>query len=404
MENTREIIISSAFSFYSKPVIKSVSLSAIASKAGITKPAIYRHFKNRQELDEVMLDRVFGDLYSILAKIHPEKECNVSSFVEDILILLLTHKEYFFYLISTQVDFALDKVLLRFKKMGLSFFDKVFATDGSVTDMERYKNAIYLGGNIMFFVVARCRLALKMGLSDSYSDVVEYASKINGFLGTGLGQDVSSLTVSRMAKLDEICRANMESVKPVSNVFHSVSEIVKEKGLQGITVESVAKGIGLAKSSIYDRYESKTQMIGSLICEEFEDMYRVIENNMPAAATNAERGYVVMETFLLYFMKKPEVLTVGRWFQFHSVDEVLHMEKYEEQIYRQYFEKINLFDDSFPDWGLPGEDKRLVNSWFMMMPVVLFMHTKNQKISPEITQAMLKDILIMMETGMGDRK
>lgn len=403
MENTREIIISSAFSFYSKPVIKNVSLSAIASKAGITKPAIYRHFKNRQELDDVMVDRVFGDLYSILSKIHPEKECNVSSFVEDILILLLTHKEYFFYLISTQVDFALDKVLLRFKKMGLSFFDKVFATDGSVTDMERYKNAIYLGGNIMFFDVVRNRITEKMNISDSYSDVVSYASKINAFFKKGLGQDTGTLSVSRMATLDDICRANMEFVKPINKVFVSISDIVKEKGFKGITVESVAHGIGLAKSSIYDRYENKTQMIGSLIQEEFEDLYRGIEKNISHAETNAERGYVLMETALLYYMKKPEVLTVCQWFQVHSVNEIVHDQKYEEQIFCRYFENIELYD-KFPNLGLPIEDKRIITSWFMMIPVILFMHARNQKISPEVVQAMLKDILIMMETGVENRK
>lgn len=403
MENTREIIISSAFSFYSKPVIKNVSLSAIASKAGITKPAIYRHFKNRQELDDVMVDRVFGDLYSILSKIHPEKECNVSSFVEDILILLLTHKEYFFYLISTQVDFALDKVLLRFKKMGLSFFDKVFATDGSVTDMERYKNAIYLGGNIMFFDVVRNRITEKMNISDSYSDVVSYASKINAFFKKGLGQDTGTLSVSRMATLDDICRANMEFVKPINKVFVSISDIVKEKGFKGITVESVAHGIGLAKSSIYDRYENKTQMIGSLIQEEFEDLYMGIEKNISHAETNAERGYVLMETALLYYMKKPEVLTVCQWFQVHSVNEIVHDQKYEEQIFCRYFENIELYD-KFPNLGLPIEDKRIITSWFMMIPVILFMHARNQKISPEVVQAMLKDILIMMETGVENRK
>lgn len=403
MENTREIIISSAFSFYTKPVMENVSLSMIASKAGITKPAIYRHFKNKQELDEVMVERVFCDIYSVLSKIEHGKGENFLGFIEDIMILLLTHKEYFFYLISTQVDFALDKVLFRFKKMGLSFFDHIFATDGSVTNMENYKRAIYLGGNIMFFAVLRNRVTEKQNVFDSYSDVVSYASKISSFFKNGLGQETETLSVSRMATLDEICCDNMKSVKPVDKVFVSISDIIKEKGFKGITVESVAHGIGLAKSSIYDRYENKTQMIGSLIQEEFESLYQVIEKNISHAESNAERGYVLMETALLYYMKKPEVLTVCQWFQIHSVNEIIHDKGYEQQIFSRYFENIELYD-KFPDLGLPIEDKRIIASWFMMIPVVLFMHTRNQKISPEVVQAMLKDILIMMEKGVGNRK
>ena len=65
--------------------------------------------------------------------------------------------------------------------MGLSFFDHIFATDGSVTNMENYKRAIYLGGNIMFFAVLRNRVTEKQNVFDSYSDVVSYASKISSF-------------------------------------------------------------------------------------------------------------------------------------------------------------------------------------------------------------------------------
>ena len=383
--------------------MNNVSLSMIASRAGITKPAIYRHFKNKQELDDVMVDRVFGDIYSVLSKIQPEKDGDVSDFIEDIIILLLIHKEYFFYLVSTQVDFTLDKVLLRFKKMGLCFFDNIFGADGSVVNMENFKRALYIGGNIMFFDVVNCRMTEEMDLTYSYSDVVSYASKITDFLKCGLCQDTGTLSVSRLSTLDDICRDNMKSVKPVDKVFVSISDIIKEKGFKGITVESVAHGIGLAKSSIYDRYENKTQMIGSLIQKEFEGLYQVIEKNISHAKSNAERGYVLMETALLYYMNKPEVLTVCQWFQVHSVNEIIHDKKYEQQIFSRYFENIELYDN-FPDLGLPVEDKRVITSWFMMIPVVLFMHTRNQKISPEVVQAMLKDILIMMEKGVGNRK
>ena len=74
MENTRETIISSAFSFYKKPVFKNISLSMIADRVGISKTAIYRHFKNKEDLEKAMTDRVYSDLYGILKKICPESE------------------------------------------------------------------------------------------------------------------------------------------------------------------------------------------------------------------------------------------------------------------------------------------------------------------------------------------
>lgn len=400
MENTREQIISSAFSFYTKPEINNVSLSAIAARAGITKPAIYRHFKSRQELEQVLEDRVYSEIYSVLSKITFKKDEGTLALIEDVVVLLLTHKEYLFYLISNQNDFSLDEAMFKLKDLGLPFFDSVFATDGSVTNMEKYKMAVYLGCNVLFFVILRNRVLEELNRQDTYSDVLEFASKIEKFLRCGLGQNISNFTVSRLATLDENCQSNMKLLKPVNKIFVSVSEIVKEKGLRGITVESVAHGIGLAKSSIYTKFENKTQMIGSLIQEEFEEMFKFIKDNSVFAENNAERIYVLMETVLIYFMKKPEVLTVGKWFQFHSFAEIVNVDKYEERVYNDYFKNIEFYD-AFPDFGLPVQDKRIVVSWLTMMPVVLYRHAKTRNISPEVVQAMLKDILIMMETGVG---
>lgn len=129
-------------------------------------------------------------------------------------------------------------------------------------------------------------------------------------------------------------------------------------------------------------------------------MFKFIKDNSVFAENNAERIYVLMETVLIYFMKKPEVLTVGKWFQFHSFAEIVNVDKYEERVYNDYFKNIEFYD-AFPDFGLPAQDKRIVVSWLTMMPVVLYRHAKTRNISPEVVQAMLKDILIMMETGVG---
>ena len=97
-------VISSAFSFYTKPEINNVSLSAIAARAGITKPAIYRHFKSRQELEQVLEDRVYSEIYSVLSKITFKKDEGTLALIEDVVVLLLTHKEYLFFFIISETE------------------------------------------------------------------------------------------------------------------------------------------------------------------------------------------------------------------------------------------------------------------------------------------------------------
>lgn len=398
MENTRELIISSAFSFYTKPMMKNVSLENIAARAGITKPAIYRHFKNRKDLDNELENRIFKDIYDILSRVCSDKNKNKVDFIEDLVILLLSHKEYFFYLLFSKNNFTLYDTLIKLKKHGLFFVDSIFATDGSVTNIEDYKKSVFITGNLIFFECIYYRLTEKKHIQNSYSEIVQYASKISNFIKTGLNQDVSKVTVLRLANLDNICSSNLESIKPVNKIFASISKIVQEKGFQGITVESVAHGIGLAKSSMYTKFESKTEMISSLIFEEINELLDLIVKNCNYADTNIERGYVIMETVLLYFMKKPEVLFVGHWIQFHAAEEKVFDKKYDNKIKNNKFYQIRLFDN-LPDLGLANEDKSIICSWFMIMAVILYINTKNQNISVDMIQAMLKDILIMMEKG-----
>ena len=52
--NTKEKILECAFGLYEKPRMSEISLSEIAAKAGISKTAIFRHYKNKEDLMEKM--------------------------------------------------------------------------------------------------------------------------------------------------------------------------------------------------------------------------------------------------------------------------------------------------------------------------------------------------------------
>ena len=65
-ENTKERILSAAFSFYRTPCFTEISLSQIAEKVGITKAAIFKHFKNKDALKDAMKDKMYGDVAVVL--------------------------------------------------------------------------------------------------------------------------------------------------------------------------------------------------------------------------------------------------------------------------------------------------------------------------------------------------
>ena len=127
-------------------------------------------------------------------------------------------------------------------------------------------------------------------------------------------------------------------------------------------------------------------------------MLGILKKNLLECRNNAERAYTIMETELLYFMKKTELFTVCRWLQFQTTDEIMQDEENHERIFHEFIDGITLYEN-YPDLGLPVQDERIISSWFFMIPEFLYMHTLHQKIAPEIAQGALKDIFYMMENG-----
>ncbi len=65
-ENTRKLIIESASILFNTKGYKATSLSDITSKAGITKGAIYKHFKDKSELEKVCLTKMTNKVFNNL--------------------------------------------------------------------------------------------------------------------------------------------------------------------------------------------------------------------------------------------------------------------------------------------------------------------------------------------------
>ncbi|MBO6219536.1 MAG: TetR/AcrR family transcriptional regulator, partial [Treponema sp.] len=66
---TKELILDAAFSFLERPFFSSFSMNELAAKVGISKPAIYRHFKNKDDLLDAMENRIVDNMADLLKDI-----------------------------------------------------------------------------------------------------------------------------------------------------------------------------------------------------------------------------------------------------------------------------------------------------------------------------------------------
>lgn len=96
--STREKIIEKSFSFYHDPLFEDVSLSDIAQKVGITKAAIFKHFKNKEALVASMNEKIFDEIANLVRSLIDEKKTLARNHaLSEVIHFLLSHREYIMY-------------------------------------------------------------------------------------------------------------------------------------------------------------------------------------------------------------------------------------------------------------------------------------------------------------------
>ncbi len=396
--STKERIISSAFSFYDRVIIEKISLSMIARKAGITKSAIYKHFKSKEELEGSMLEKLYDDLYSVISKLEDNEPAFCYKTMEDMIVLLFKKKEYLYYLMSTHVKFSIDQFLIGIEKKGSRIFGGLFDKDGSVTNWELYMHLLYLSITVIVFQVSRDEELKKTGIQDSDEKIRSYAKKIVSIIKFGLSE-IQEVSLFRLSELDMKCSENFRNLPETDRFFKALSNVVAEVGFRGVTVEAVAKELGIAKSSLYSKFTDKDDLLYSNLEKEVRMMFEVMKKNITFAECREECIYILMKTELDYFITHKEVFIVSKWLQFQNDFEFSKNEgKCFFDEFHSYLCSCGLLEN-LPDTGEPSLSNRTFFSWFFSIPVFLCMHAKKHNLPIDMINAALKDIFYIMLKG-----
>jgi len=327
---TRERILDAAFSFYATPRFTNVSLSEIAARTGITKAAIFRHFKNKNALFDAMQERFFDDVAAnVLAN---RKACLQSGSKEksDSWRLILKHEVrlmaqrtdylcYIMYKFVSNPDFE-TVYYTEMRERGLLLFgtdsNVMLSSDGKklvINNIPGYFNRLYIILTVTFFIGhIYCHRFLNEKQPVSM-DSEEFSEKLSLLIGKGISTEADWVSQERMKELDAACMPDLSSLPPVDPIFSALSEVIRKKGFPGTTVESIAEELGLAKSSLYTYFNNKDELVVNLVQNELFLLAREIKQKSGLAKHSSETGYITMRTELEYFRMRPAVLAVIGW-------------------------------------------------------------------------------------------
>lgn len=319
-KSTKQLILDAAFSFYRRPWDQEFSMSQLAAKVGISKTAIYRHFKNKEAVLEGMQEHFFDLLFTQLVKIQ-EKHYSSSDYTRrasDLIVFFAENSQYINYLITRHSQMR-DFEKFFYKELSdrgfYSDFRFILEKKGLITELNKYAYIYFYSVSMIYFIKLRERV-MAQKKSEGGSTVEEFAEKLVDFLHRGLGEIVNEkfrvekISSERMAELDYICKISENDLPEENRIFTAFASVIRKSGFSSVTVESIANELNMAKSSLYFYFDNKREMLLSLVSKELSFLEMACTENRAEAKTYSEFIYINMRTALSYFCARPSIFSL----------------------------------------------------------------------------------------------
>jgi AcrR family transcriptional regulator len=337
---TRDNIISAAFKVWGQELYKATSLTKLADTLGVSKPALYRHFPDKQALLEAMENRFFDD-YTAGIKPALEKARASTQWQEQNLIMVRGITGYFVRNFGYFI-FSLDRMnkkdnfrhdMAEWKKRGVTFAEiaKNIPEDREFPPVMFLAAITAIFGTGLFYK-RRVANVPKSDLTEEMietakeilftevvqeSEALHFADSIAEKVRRGLGFDQKLVNAMPFTSLEAL---EIEAPAPPDPLLKAVAEAVAEAGPWNASMETVAKLSGLSKSGLYAHFKSKQDMLSKLFMTEFEHIEKIVKQCSALAEHQEEQLYLAMFSIAEYLRLRPEILIVLDWVRIQRLE------------------------------------------------------------------------------------
>lgn len=316
--DTRQEILTKAFFMYEDLGNRKISLSEIAAKVGISKTAIFRHFKNKDALIQVMTEMVFTGLSSVLNSKEffftrtESKEYSFEEFsdlIDTVLSFFIENPGYLGFTLNSGIltQKTDEPIFVILKKHGVMFSEEYITS----SNLRRFFRAYFCTESIIFFLIRR-KCLLKTNPSAIHSDE-EFKKTIINVLWTGISTTENKLSSERKAELDKLCEITVPEDGDDTRFFMAFTEVFNEYGIEGITIERISEKLNLAKSSLYSYFINKEEFITKMLSSELRIIMDMLSKRLKMATSIEETAYILLVSEKNYLEQRPFVLTIHNW-------------------------------------------------------------------------------------------
>lgn len=413
-KSTKELILDAAFSFFARPRFASFSMNELAAKVGISKPAIYRHFKNKEAVLEGMENRIVENLSFFLKEIGSQDKVLARKSLANLVDYFVANPCYINYFIA-QISSTPNYEEMLFDKLyerDVSFVregDRNVYLENFRSDMNRFSQHVFCGMSIFFFVKSQEQI-FKMGHISKLSE--NFGEKVVNLLFGGLGSSTEptdafhpeQISESRKKEIFNLCRIPHETFPEENRIFTALASVIGKYKIPGVTVERIAAELNMAKSSLYEYFDNKNQMVKCLINKELQLLETIIIENSAEAKNFTEYVYVLMASEMEYFSHRPSIIPICGWLLMGD-EEISDQNRAncDDDVEISPWEKRLPDMVTSPDLGFsyPSE---IITGWIKCLPVAFLVEAKGRNLSEEKCMEGFMLIIDFILNGVGGNK
>jgi AcrR family transcriptional regulator len=359
---TKKEIINAAFRVWGRNFYRKTSLSQLAGELGVSKPALYRHFVNKQALTAAMTEQFMDDFASSIraefenALLAKDADEGVSAIVRSISDYFARNAYALIFSLMNIYNRYLDSSTLTEQL-------KIRGADLAVLQVIAGKKYIscptvvrMVFSTLTFFISHFHKTNNSMENPPPDQDIQNIISAVYKIVKCGLKFPVekTELDFDKLEKLVEKIEFNTE----IEPFFKAVAEAVAEAGPWDVSMDMVAKRLGLCKSSLYGHFKNKKDMLRRLFISEFKRIIEFARKGISMSANTAEQLYLGIYSITIYLRSRPEILIAMDWIRTRKLD--LGKPDKNLEIFR-LFEDI----DIEPLRNATEEEKQRISHWIL---------------------------------------
>ncbi len=400
--NTKEKILECAFGLYEKPRMSGISLGEIAAKAGISKTAIFRHYKNKEELMEKMREKFFEAFALMISQLDDSRKPynlkGVERAVRCVFDFCQDYPNYLSYFLQESMS---DELLTEGVNMvlldnGINVINEDVFKDKKNYVAQNMVPSFFQQTLLHFLILAFCSMKDVVKIND----IERYKTKVSELIYSGLGKKKNPILPERKKELDEHCKLQLESDEKSNRFFNAFVQLMQDNRSSKITVEKIAAALGMAKSSIYSFFANKNDYLMNMLFQETERVCAILKEKSAAAKNTDEAIYIMMRTQANYFALRPQVIMLHGYFIFQEAVLAPEDAKTFEKKAAELFKSISLEGIAPKDFDFPvNNNSVLFVKWVSGLTVGFMLMGTKYNFPPEWLDFYVSTVFEMIECG-----